>query len=126
MPPILAQLVDGVIVHRFELTPGFTTIGRKADNDIVIQDPAVSGAHAHIIVEPNKDFAHYTDVYVEDFGSTNGTYVNELQAREKHKLHHNDSIRIGFNEFKFIDDSNDDMTRTVHMVIDGKTLVDGE
>jgi pSer/pThr/pTyr-binding forkhead associated (FHA) protein len=126
MPPVLAQMVDGVIVHRFELTPGFTTIGRKPDNDIVIQDSAVSGAHAHIIVESNQDFVHYTDVYVEDFGSTNGTFVNELPAREKQKLAHNDVIRIGFNQFKFIDDANLDMTRTTHMVVDDITLADDQ
>lgn len=115
MPAVLAQLVDGVIVHRFELNLGFTTIGRKSDNDIVIQDPAVSGAHAHIIAEQNKDFVDYIDIFVEDFGSTNGTFVNDLPAQKKHKLVHNDVVRIGFNDFKFLDDENADMTRTIHM-----------
>ena len=115
MTAVLAQLVDGVIVHRVELNLGFTTIGRKADNDIVIQDPAVSGAHAHIIVEKNKDFEDYIDVFVEDFGSTNGTFVNDLPVQQKHKLVHNDIVRIGFNDFKFLDDENADMTRTLHI-----------
>lgn len=115
MPAMLAQLVDGVIVHRFELKKGFVTIGRKPDNDIVIQDTAVSGAHAHIIVETNKDFEQYLDVYIEDFGSTNGTYVNDLPVSKKRKLVHNDLVKIGFNEFKFLDDDNADMTRTMHI-----------
>lgn len=115
MSAIIAQLVDGVIVHRFELQPGMTTVGRNPDNRITIQDPAVSGSHAHFLVEPNKDFAQYLDVYVEDFGSTNGTFVNDLPAQKKHKLVHDDVVRFGFNEFRFMDDNNIDLSRTVHM-----------
>lgn len=115
MPVVLAQMVDGVVVHRFTLALGFTTLGRKPDNDIVVQDPAVSGAHAHFIIEKNTNFPEYLDIFVEDFGSTNGTFVNNLPAEKKHKLNHNDVVRIGFNEFKLLDSDNADMTRTLHM-----------
>ncbi|WP_053981292.1 FHA domain-containing protein [Marinagarivorans algicola] len=119
MSAIIAQMVDGVVVHRFELSLGVTTVGRQPDNDIVIQDPAVSGAHAHFLIEKNQDFEEYLDVFVEDFGSTNGTFVNNLPAQKKHKLVNNDVVRFGFNEFQFIDGANIDMTRTVHMAAPG-------
>lgn len=115
MSVVLAQMVDGVVVHRFELSPGVTAIGRKPENDIVVQDTAVSGVHARFTVKPNPDFEDYIDVFVEDSGSTNGTFVNELPAELMHKLHHSDVVRIGFNEFKVLHDDNADMTRTMHI-----------
>ena len=123
MSATIAQMVDGGIVHRFELKLGVTTVGRKPENDIVIQDPAVSSAHAHFLVEHNQDFPEYIDVYVEDFGSTNGTFVNNLPVQKKHKLVNYDVVRFGFNEFRFMDDDNTDMTRTVHMAMPGNDLI---
>ena len=123
MSATIAQLVDGVVVHRFELKVGVTTVGRKPENDIVIQDPAVSSAHAHFVVQPNKDFAQYMDVYVEDFGSTNGTFVNNLPVNKKHKLVNYDVVRFGFNDFRFMDDENADMTRTVHIASPNGDLI---
>lgn len=117
MAIVLAQMVDGVIVHRFELSEGVTTVGRSLSNDIVIQDSAVSSAHAHFIVESNADFDGYIDVYIEDFGSTNGTFVNERTAGKRYKLGHSDIVRIGFNQFKLLDEENVDMTRTMHMPV---------
>lgn len=123
MSATIAQMVDGVIVHRFELKLGVTTVGRKPENDIVIQDPAVSSAHAHFLVEKNKDFPQYIDVYVEDFGSTNGTFVNNLPVQKKQKLVNYDVVRFGFNEFRLMDDENTDMTRTVHMATPGNDFL---
>lgn len=46
-----------------------TTVGRRADNDIRLDDTTVSGHHAQFSTAGEK-------AYVEDLGSTNGTYVN--------------------------------------------------
>src|SRR5207248_6489631 len=64
--------------HLVELTPGGrlyrlrsgsrVRIGRAPDNDIVIDDPTVSGAHAEL----RDEAGHWV---VTDLGSTNGTYV---------------------------------------------------
>ena len=63
------------------------TIGRKPDNDLVIDNPAVSGHHARIIQEHGSFF-------VEDLGSTNGTFVNDAKTA-KHQLRNTDRIGVG-------------------------------
>jgi predicted component of type VI protein secretion system len=67
---------------------GTLTIGRKADNDIQIDDPAVSAHHAKI-VSFNKPS------YIQDLRSTNGTYVNGNKIILEHTLEHNDVITLG-------------------------------
>ncbi|MBI5777161.1 MAG: FHA domain-containing protein [Nitrospirae bacterium] len=63
------------------------TIGRKMDNDVVIDNLAVSGHHARVIDENGTHF-------VEDTGSTNGTFLNETKI-EKQRLQPGDQIRVG-------------------------------
>lgn len=63
------------------------TIGRNADNDLQIESMSVSGHHAKFV---NAD-GYY---YIEDLGSTNGTFVNEERIT-KHVLKENDEISIG-------------------------------
>lgn len=65
------------------------TIGRHADNDIALNDKAVSGHHAVVITI-------LSDSFLEDLDSTNGTLVNGKQVA-KHPLSHGDSITIGRN-----------------------------
>jgi len=63
------------------------TIGRNEDNDIQINNMAVSGNHARITKDQN-------DYYIEDLDSTNGTFVNEEKIR-KRVLNEHDEITIG-------------------------------
>ena len=49
------------------------TIGRRADNDICLPYPAVSGEHAAIVTI-------LADSFLEDLGSTNGTLVNDRRS----------------------------------------------
>ena len=63
------------------------TIGRDADNDIQIENVAVSRKHARIRKAPN----YY---YIEDLNSTNGTFVNEKHVAKK-VLYEDDEITIG-------------------------------
>ena len=58
--------VDGQVLKEFNLSKERTLIGRKAHNDIQIDNLAVSGEHAAIITILN-------DSFIEDLGSTNGT-----------------------------------------------------
>ncbi len=69
------------------------TIGRKHSNDIVIDNPAVSGSHARVE-------AVATTFVLRDQGSTNGTFVNEQQVT-LHNLRHNDVILIGTHKLIF-------------------------
>ncbi|NVM25552.1 MAG: FHA domain-containing protein [Desulfobacterales bacterium] len=63
------------------------TIGRSAENDVQIDNIAVSGEHARIMKGPD----HY---FIEDLNSTNGTFVNEERIT-KRVLEENDAITIG-------------------------------
>ena len=69
------------------------TIGRHAGNDVCLNDKAVSGNHAAIIV--NGD-----NCLLEDLDSTNGTLVNGRQVA-KHSLVPGDTITIGRNALKY-------------------------
>ena len=70
--------------------PGRTTLGRKAQNDIVIEDEVASRDHAIL------EFDRATNrLIVWDSGSTNGTFVNGKKIIKAHTLEHNDQLRIG-------------------------------
>jgi len=82
----------------FALDKEIMTIGRKDDNDIHIENLAVSGHHAKLLTI-------FDDSFLEDLGSTNGTYVNG-QPITKHPLKNGDVIVIGKHELRYINDSN--------------------
>lgn len=86
---------DGV-VSEHELDKEEITIGRKADNDIQIDNLAVSGHHARILTILN-------DSFLEDTGSTNGTYVNGTMVK-KHALQNGDVIEIGKHKLTYSND----------------------
>jgi pSer/pThr/pTyr-binding forkhead associated (FHA) protein len=70
-----------------------STVGRSADNDIVISDPATSGHHGRIELRNGV-------YWVSDLGSTNGTLVNGEPIIDK-QLEHGDVISIGQNTVRF-------------------------
>lgn len=113
---ILAQLVDDVVVHKFELDKPEMHVGRHPDNDIVIDDSAVSAKHASIYLQVDRHFPKYQEIYIEDLGSTNGTFVNELKVNGRMRLHHQDVVRLAWNQFKIIDPQETEIDATVHMV----------
>lgn len=114
----LAQLIDDVVVSRFEIDDQPLTIGRHPDSRIQIEDGAVSSFHAVISLSVNADFADFHEVVIEDLGSTNGTLVNGERISGKVGLHNGDIVRIGWNEFKLVDVKEPKLARTVHMIQD--------
>ena len=89
--------VDGQVLKEFTLSKERTLIGRKAHNDIQIDNLAVSGEHAAIITILN-------DSFIEDLGSTNGTMVNGKPIK-KHFLQNNDVVEIGKHKLKYFNDA---------------------
>jgi pSer/pThr/pTyr-binding forkhead associated (FHA) protein len=77
----------------FDLNGGIT-MGRSPTADVQIDDPFASSAHARIF--PRGQF-----MYVEDMGSTNGTFLNGRQLRKPEQLKVADSIRIGDTEYRY-------------------------
>ena len=71
------------------------TVGREAENDLpLVRDEFSSGLHARIT--PRRD-----GVWVEDTGSTNGTYVNGVRLTAPRKLSPGDVVRIGETDLRF-------------------------
>lgn len=109
----MAKLVlslNGAIQGEFELDQERFTIGRKPENEIQIDNLAVSGKHAMIITILD-------DSFLEDLGSTNGTYVNGKLVK-KHALKDGDVIAIGKHELKYVnenasDDDDDEFEKTM-------------
>ncbi|AMM25358.1 FHA domain-containing protein [Variovorax sp. PAMC 28711] len=82
-------------VKQIELAQPTTTIGRADRSDIVIRGPMVSRVHAIVSIE--------NGVYsVRDLDSSNGTFVNGVKV-QRQLLHHQDVIRIGDCELRFLD-----------------------
>lgn len=92
----LILTLDGVVLKEYALTKERTTIGRKAHNDVQIDNLAVSGEHAAIVTILN-------DSFLEDLGSTNGTLVNG-QPIKKHFLQNGDLVEIGKYKLKYVND----------------------
>lgn len=69
------------------------SIGRLPDNNVVIDNPAVSGRHARVYREGN----HYV---LEDLKSTNGTFVNDKPVA-RHTLLDGDVIMVGKHTIAF-------------------------
>ena len=105
----IVQLVDGVVANRFEITDSGLKFGRIASNHIVIDDKAVSSEHATVfLLKSDSGDVQYV---LNDMGSTNGTYINE-QKIEKQLLHHKDIVRVGWNNFTFIDENEVNLEKT--------------
>jgi len=86
MPKMIIS-IDGVVIGQVALAKDRTTLGRRAYNDIVIDNLAVSGEHAVLHLRGGE-------VEIEDLNSTNGTYVNALVV-QKQVLKDNDVIELG-------------------------------
>ena len=96
----MAKLIlsmDNLVLKEIPLNKERTTIGRKPHNDVQIDNLAISGEHAVVITILN-------DSFLEDLGSTNGTFVNG-QAIKKHFMQNNDTIELGKYRLKYINDT---------------------
>jgi len=99
----MARLIlslDSQVLAEYNMSKERYTIGRLPDNDVRIDNPAVSGHHSLIINILN-------DSFLEDLNSTNGTYVNGKLIK-KHALQHGDVITIGHHQLRFADQQTSD------------------
>ncbi len=95
--------LDGQVLAEYNMNKERYTIGRLPDNDIRIDNPAVSGHHSLIINILN-------DSFLEDLNSTNGTYVNGKLIK-KHAMQHGDVITVGHHQLRFVDGQDADSTQ---------------
>lgn len=93
----MAKLIlsfENTVLKALPLTQERVTIGRRADNDIQVDNLAVSGLHAVVTTIAN-------DSVLEDMNSTNGTTVNG-QTVQKHLLQNHDVIELGKHKIKYV------------------------
>lgn len=109
--PILMQVNNEVVQHKVALNGQDLSIGRAAENDIQVEDRAVSGHHARIEwVDAENDQGGFYQLV--DLGSTNGTFLNERRVGEATVLRHDDSLRVGFVTFRYLDENAPDFEET--------------
>jgi pSer/pThr/pTyr-binding forkhead associated (FHA) protein len=95
-PPRLFIKFNMAVIKELTLEKDEYTFGRKTSNDIVLDNPAVSGAHGKLKKE-GKDYVVY------DLNSTNGTFLNGRKV-SKETLKNKDQIRIARYVMEFASD----------------------
>ena len=87
--PVLEEGTD------FELNSSQLTIGRGSQNDIALPDDDYASAR-HARFEPRQD-----GVWLQDLGSTNGTYLNGARLERPRRLTPGDIVRVGDTDVRF-------------------------
>src|SRR5215469_14022419 len=88
----LSLMFENKIVKEVPIGGRPVSIGRSPDNDLPIDNLAVSTYHARVYFEGGR-------LVVEDLDSLNGTFVNDLRV-ERAMLHDGDAIWIGKHSIK--------------------------
>ena len=113
----LVHIVDGAYAREYELNEGVFKIGRNVDNSIALDDDSVSGYNTEISVKPSQYMEGMHDFWLKDLQSTNGTKVNGKRTK-KCMLKHDDMVKVGMHEFKFIDQQQVANARTRILISD--------
>ena len=103
---------------RFRFRPGSTMIlGRGKDADVSIPDAtSLSRRHASLTYRIES-------VILEDLGSTNGTYVNDIRIEDPTLLRSGDRFQVGSVHFKFLQER--DVENAYHQAIHEMMVRDG-
>ncbi len=83
-------MLEGSSGREFELNQQELLAGRDESLDIVIEAPGVSRRHARFFLQEGQ-------YYIEDLGSSNGTYVNHNRIDQPTQLYNSDRIGLGRN-----------------------------
>ena len=79
----------------YELDSAALTVGRGGQNDVPLEDDEFTSAR-HARFEPRRD-----GVWVQDRGSTNGTFVNGTQIDRPRRLAPGDVVRVGETDLRY-------------------------
>jgi len=96
--PKLSLMFENKLVREVPVGSRPVTIGRAPDNDLSVDNLAVSNYHAKIYYEAGR-------MVIEDLDSLNGTFVNDLRI-ERATLHDGDKVHVGKHIIK-VDTSGD-------------------
>jgi pSer/pThr/pTyr-binding forkhead associated (FHA) protein len=81
-------------------------VGRSSQADLTLSDPSISKRHA-LLVEINNE------IWIEDLGSSNGVFVNDLKIQEKMILKPGDSIQLGQTKLVVSQPDEEDLEQTI-------------
>ena len=115
-PACVVILYGGELGRRIPLASAEASIGRDDDNAIPVDLDTISRRHARLFVRTG---AHW----VEDLGSTNGTFLNEERLLRPTPLRNGDLLRCGGAVFKFLEGGN--LEAQYHEAIYKLTITDG-
>jgi len=115
-PACIVIIHGGQLGRRIALPDREITIGREDDNVIHVALETISRRHARVFVRNGAR-------YIEDLGSTNGTFINEQEISRATRLQNGDLIRCGSAVFKFIEGGN--VEALYHEEIYRLTITDG-
>jgi pSer/pThr/pTyr-binding forkhead associated (FHA) protein len=87
---------NAAVIKEIPFDKDVITVGRKPENDIVIDNPAVSGQHARLVRQAGA-------YLVEDLNSTNGTFLHDRKIL-KAQLHHQDEVGIAKHVLVFVNE----------------------
>ncbi len=86
--PLLVGISGKLQGNRYSIPPQGLRVGRQAGNEVLLDDTGVSRQHARLIF-------HNGALWVQDMGSRNGVFVNEVRVQAHRQLSVGDKIRIG-------------------------------
>ncbi|MGB8168446.1 MAG: FHA domain-containing serine/threonine-protein kinase [Chthoniobacteraceae bacterium] len=100
-PPSSPRPLEAVFYHedrqlaRCLIRRGRYVIGHERKNEIVVDEPSVSGLHARLSVQSDDE------IYIEDLDSANGTFVDGQPATGAMRLGFDTDVRIGAVTLRF-------------------------
>jgi diguanylate cyclase (GGDEF)-like protein len=115
-PACLVLIYGGELGRRYPLTEEAVTIGRANTNAVMLDTDTVSRHHARV-------FKQHGAWAVEDLGSTNGTFLGEVQTEGAQTLRNGDLLKMGVVVFKFIEGGN--VEALYHEEIHRLAILDG-
>src|SRR5881394_1981597 len=93
--------------RQFQIDSDETIIGRSGGLPITLEGANISRKHARILRQG-------TQFFVEDLGSSNGTYINDRKIAARTPLAPNDTLRVGPYSFRFQADATPPADLTIH------------
>lgn len=91
--PLLVGVSGKLQGQRYSILPQGLRVGRQAGNEVLLDDTGVSRQHARLIF-------HNGALWVQDMGSRNGVFVNDVRVQAHRQLSVGDKIRIGNTVFE--------------------------
>jgi two-component system, cell cycle response regulator len=111
----LVQYTGDAVGRRYLLTSSELVIGRAPSSSIVLADDSVSREHAKCVVVDQG-------IEIEDLGSSNGTFINEVRIARRAKLRDGDLVQVGVILLKYF--AHDSIENVFHDALFRKVTLD--